>query len=272
MGLQELFVVAMALAPSLAQGQTLRCDRFAIKVTPRGSQLAISLETDLPDPTVVMVGVYRSYWADAPLQEYPINYFESSSTVAEWRQPRTVSVDDNVWRQKLDERLRMLAAAGEATRPARIGMDIAVSFTVPINQPDPRFGPSNRNLVGARVARTGLRVVEAESKLRRPLAARGRAALAQYGSPQDLKAGVTYALSRETPLAPELHPSDPVRAIAVIRRLPAGTLITVVTVDHSDTRHPSYRVIAKSPGGSELGTGWIDGIALIGQEIRVIRR
>ena len=271
MGRHKVLVAVMALAPSLVQGQTVQCDRFQLEVTPRGTELAISLDTDLPDATVLMVSVSRSYWAGAPLEEYPLDYYESRSTVADWRHVRRVSVEDGIWRRKLDERLRLLAAAGEPTRPTRIDTLITVSFTVPINQPDPRFGPGNRNLVGARVATTGLRIVRSESKLSRPFAAAGGPAPARYGSPQDLKTGVTYALSRESPLTPERRPSDPVRAMALIRQLPAGTLISIVSVDRSDHDNPWYRVTATSRAGSELGTGWINSIALIGQEIRVVR-
>jgi hypothetical protein len=266
-------LLALMLLPwPSAQAQSVSCDRFALRATPQGNELLVSLETDLPDATVVMVSVSRSYWAGTPVEEYPLDYYEARSTVADWRRPRTISIDDAVWRRQLDERLRLLALAGEAARPARIGNAILVSFTVPVNQPDPRFGPGNRNLVGARVAKRGLRVVAAESRIRRPLGAGAASAASQYASAQGLRAGVTYRLSRETPLAPERRPSDPLRAIAATRRLPPGTLVTVSRIDRSDAANPWYHVAATTAGGTQLGTGWINSIALIGQEITVMSR
>ena len=136
-----LLFLAIALTPSLAFGQTVRCDRFEPNAILERSQLSVSLDTDLPDSTQVMVSVSRSYWADAPLQEYPIAYLETRSTVGEWRKPRIVNVDHAAWRRQLDERVRRLGAAGIAVKVAKTDTDVTVSFTVPVNQTDPRFGP-----------------------------------------------------------------------------------------------------------------------------------
>ena len=56
-----------------------------------------------------------------------------------------------------------------------------------------------------------------------------------------------------------------------MRRIPAGTIITVLSVDRSDASNPWYRVKAASASGTDMGTGWVNRIAVIGQEIRVIR-
>jgi len=268
---RPLLPLLMALMPSLALGQTVTCDRFEPQATLEGSQLTVSLDTDLPDSTVVMVSVSRSYWAGTPLQEYPIDYLESRSTVGEWRKPRVVSVDHAVWRRKLDERVRLLAAAGEPVKVVRPDADVAVSFTVPVNQADPRFGAGNRNLVGKKVATTGLRVVWAERKVSHPFGTVAQPAPAEFGSPDGLVRGLKYRLSRDTPLAPERHPADPLRATALIRHVPAGTIVTVLGVDRSDASNPWYRVSAASASGGDLGTGWVNSVALIGQELKVVR-
>ena len=150
--------------------------------------------------------------------------------------------------------------------------DLTISFIVPINQADSRFGPGNRNLVGRKVARSGLRVVRSEVKVRYPLGVAAQSASIEFGSPEALKPGVKYQLSRETPLAPEgRHPTDPLLAIALIRPMPAGTIISVLSVDRSDQARPWYRVRAASSSGIAFGDGWVNSVALIRQELKVIK-
>ncbi len=265
-----LLVFAFAARAVLAQ--TITCDRFEPQVTLEGSRLTVSLDTDLPDSTTVMVSVSRSYWAGSPLQQYPIDYLETTrSTVGEWRKPHSVGVDHAAWRRKLDDRMRTLAAAGIPDKVVKIDAHVVVSFTVPINQADPRFGTGNRNLVGKKIATTSLRVVQGERRVNHPFATGAQPAPAEFVSPDGLKQGGKYRLSRQTPLMPERHPADLIRAIALIRRVPADTLLTVLAIDRSDPSNPWYRVSAASAAGVVVATGWLNSDALIGQEIRVVR-
>jgi hypothetical protein len=54
--------LSVGLSPSLALGQPFRCDRFEPKAVLEGDCLSISLDTDLPDSTVLVVTVSRSSW------------------------------------------------------------------------------------------------------------------------------------------------------------------------------------------------------------------
>jgi hypothetical protein len=266
-----LLLVLTAALPAVASGQTVTCDRFEPNATLHGSELTVFLDTDLPDWTQIMVSVSRSYWAGVPLQEYPIAYVETKSTVGEWRKPHALRVDHGAWRRRLDEQTRRVGAAGIAVKVAKIDNDVTVSFTVPINQADPRFGPANRNLIGKKVAATGLRVVRAERKVRHPFAPGAEPTTTDFAALDGLKTGAKYQISRETPLMPERHSADPLRAIAAIRRVPAGAILTVLEVDRSDPSNPWYRVSAVSARGTIPLSGWLNSDALIGQEIRVVR-
>jgi hypothetical protein len=252
--------------------ESITCDRFEPSASLRGDQLLVLLDTDLPDWTQIMVSVSRSYWAGNPSEEYPIDYLEADATVAEWRKPRSVSVDNTAWRRKLDERLRMLALAGQPKKVTKIDSDVAVSFTVPINQPDSRFGIRNSNLIGKRIEIKGIRVVRGELKVKYPVTNTAhQPRLTEYGGFESLQIGAKYGLSRETPLVPERHPSNPLRAIASMRRVPAGTIITIAGVDRSDKTNPWYRVKVRSASGATVDEGWINSDALIGQEIKTLR-
>jgi hypothetical protein len=81
---------------------------------------------------------------------------------------------------------------------------------------------------------------------------------------EHLAVGQTMALSRQTPLMPELDPADPMAAIQRMRQLPAGSRIHIQAVARKHGS-PWYQVRASSRSGSSLGSGWINGTALSGQ-------
>lgn len=78
---------------------------------------------------------------------------------------------------------------------------------------------------------------------------------------QSLRVGQLFELSKETPLMPELEPTDPMAALQKMRRLPPRTTIKVLKVSTKDFK-PWYFVAARSPSRSSLGTGWINSTAL----------
>jgi hypothetical protein len=162
-------LLSAGLSPSLALCQPVRCDRFEPKATLGGDGLRLSLDTDLPNSTVIMVTVSRSYWEGTPEREYPLDYFAARSAVKEWRTARAIRVDRAVWQKVLDERNRIAAVLGKPLRIARIDSHLTVALVVPLTQTDPRFGAGNRNLLGTKVLSDGLRVVTDAVRVEHPL-------------------------------------------------------------------------------------------------------
>jgi hypothetical protein len=74
-----------------------------------------------------------------------------------------------------------------------------------------------------------------------------------------LSVGETFPLSKETPLITERNPTDPIAALSRMKRLPAGSQISITGVE-DDNNHLVYQVRVGS-----LESGWIDSIALMGQ-------
>lgn len=80
-----------------------------------------------------------------------------------------------------------------------------------------------------------------------------------------LQRGQLFKLTeRETPLCPEFEPEDPTEAILKIRQLPPGSTIKVLKIKTREST-PWYFVEVVSKTGQSLGSGWINGIALINQ-------
>jgi hypothetical protein len=95
-------------------------------------------------------------------------------------------------------------------------------------------------------------------------------AASKWADPQDLHVGKTYRLSTETPLMPELSPTDPMQALERVKQIGLGGTITVLKIgDKGGT--PWYEVQAKQADGVRLGRGWVNSIALLGQDIGVVK-
>jgi hypothetical protein len=161
-------------APAGAPVNKITSNRFEIRVHRDGHTLSIALDTDLPDETDVMVGVARSYKAavDGKPDEYVESYLDEKSTVAAWRRPKTVDVSDFIFRNALRETRDRVAKAGIQHSTGRISRDVTVSFVVPVNQTDPRFGKGNSNLDGPVVQKEGSwKIIRKEAAVRMPLGA-----------------------------------------------------------------------------------------------------
>ncbi len=238
-------------------------DTFDVRYDLRDGRLTIALATDLGDAAKLMVGVSRSYWEQGSEEEYSVDYFSEQSTVGAWREPRTIRLDNDAWKREIEQRQRVLAAAGEPFTVSRIADNIDIGFVVPVNQ-EPPFERFNANLTGVVVTQSGnLRIVRPEVAVPYPIDATN-VGQTRFADPVNLASERTYRASGEIPLVPEIDPPDPIAAIASIRRLSPGEEFTVLEITLRRST-PWYRV--RTP----LGEGWINSTALLGQEIVVVR-
>lgn len=268
--LSALALVVIGVPPLRCQETQVVANQFDIEYQLVGSTLTFWLETDLPDDTNVMVSVWRLYTEVGSAEKYLVNYFGEKSKIGKWRQAQTVDIDNVKWKRELEARRKGLARAGEPFTVAAIDDHIEVGFTVPVNQESPRFGRMNENLVGSVVTQSGrLRIIRNEIRISFPL--EGSLDSTEYASPRDLRVGFTYRLSRETPLMPEFEPQDPLSALANVMRVPLEGTMTVREV-RMKRGTPWYRVVANVPSGREIGEGWVNSIALIGQDIVIVNR
>ena len=266
-------------SPPLSEGKVeppskegpIKSDKFAIVQSLQGDTLTVSVDTDLPDFTDVMVSVSRSYFEKNSADEFARNYFEEKSTVGRWRQPREVKVSHDIFKASLQEQQRKTAQAGIGGQLDRIEPDVVIGFTVPMFQSNAAFGNRNSNLTGAATTTSGNgRIVRAEVSVRYPLDAKATPG-PQWASRNDLVLGRTYQLSRETPLMANLNPPDFDTQLAVIasrKIIPAGGSITIKEIATKDGGR-WYYVEARDTSAAAIGTGWVNVDALIGQQIQV---
>lgn len=139
-------------AEAVTSADSVICDTFELITNIQGSMLELSLDTDLPDDTVISVTVGRSYWAQGNSKEYSRRYFDQESTVGEWRSRHEIDIDPAGWKRNLKDFQAKIAKATVGFEVARISDDIEVSIIVPINmQTNAAFGDRNKNLKGEAV-------------------------------------------------------------------------------------------------------------------------
>ncbi|HXV74419.1 MAG TPA: hypothetical protein VD713_06785 [Sphingomonadales bacterium] len=93
-----------------------------------------------------------------------------------------------------------------------------------------------------------------------------------YIDPYSLPIGGIYITTEEIPLMSELAPKDPFAAMQKTIYLPAGTKIEIVEISN---KYPSpWYFVNTFPKQekSQLVTGWINSIALIGEKLDVSKK
>ena len=61
------------------------CNKFNISARVSGSIISLSINTDLPDNTVIMISAFRSYWINENSKEHRHDYFSKKSTAGQWK-------------------------------------------------------------------------------------------------------------------------------------------------------------------------------------------
>ena len=111
-----------------------------------GSDLMLSIDTDLPGETEVIVSLRRSYYEVGNSESYARDYFEERSLISRWREPRQIAIDDEAWKADLkahqDEMARI--SSDLAFEIETISNEIEIRAVVHTNQPDPRFRRSRQ--------------------------------------------------------------------------------------------------------------------------------
>jgi hypothetical protein len=166
--------------PANINAPPLRCDSFQVNARFVGDesmdsrQVQVSVNTDLPDETEVMVRIDRSWVNTVEGETYAEDYFSEKSTIGQWRNPRTVDLHYSQFVAGLDRAKQIHASIGEPISVGSIDDAIEVSFIVPVGQSDARFAPQNRNLEGSavKVSYGVMRNVEGKVRLRWPISGR----------------------------------------------------------------------------------------------------
>ena len=259
-----------AEVPSVTETQIV-CDEFELVTKVTGSTLDLSIDTDLPDNTVVMVSVSRSYWEKDNSAAYSVDYFSEKSIIGKWKSKHRIPIASEKWKSALRAKQEEMSRLGLGFDVAFISDKITVRMVVPINQPDPRFGDRNANLSGKAVRTKGIRVVEDEIEIDYPLDSPpvGKSPFPSL-NPLELEIGQAYTVSKQTPLMPSHSPANPIAAMQQIKQIPKGGGFKVLEMVRKKT-NPWYKVTAFDQRKIQIGTGWINSTALLGQELKAYK-
>ncbi len=265
-------ILALIIVVNTADAQVV-CDKFKIDARLTGSALNFSLDTDLPDDTVVMVSVTRSYSRKGETDTYSLNYFSEKGTVTTWKLLHIITIDNDKWKSELRDAQEEMSRLGHGFDVASVCEQITVRIVAPINQPDPLFGKQNSKLTGkaVRVPITGLRIVEDEIDIDYPMDAPpvGKSPFPNLDL-LNLEIGQIYIVSRQTPLLSSHSSADRIAALQSMIPIPVGGGFKVLgTFDNKGTKW--YKVNAFNQGMDQVGSGWINSGALLGQQLKAYK-
>ena len=157
------------LLPGSEGPEQIFCDKFDLNIKLKNSTLTLSVATDLPDDTVIMVSVSRSYFEGGNDTEYSRDYFSEKSFVGKWKSSHEIYLSNKKWKSELQNHRKKMSRIGLGFDIAAVSNKIKIRMVVPINQKNPRFGKRNENLVGMEVRTTEIRIIEDEVEIDYPL-------------------------------------------------------------------------------------------------------
>lgn len=261
----------MASKSGTTKNEKIVCDKFTLVTRLTGSTLFLRVDTDLPDFTGIMVSVDRLYWEKGNSEAYSVDYFDEKSTVGKWKTEQKINIDNVSWRQKLLDRQNSASRAGIGFTVGSISDNISIGITVPVNQDNPLFGEKNANLTGSEiVTKYGMNNVRGEKDISMPLNAK-KEALEKLPSvdPNGLDVNQSYIVNRETPLMPARLASDPASK-GEVKYIPIKGGFKVLEI-YKGNNETWYRATAFKQNRNEIGKGWINSIALLGQKLEPIK-
>ena len=186
--------------------------------------ITLHIDTSLPDNAEVRLRLFRTYEAtsEGKSQTYSQDYLKEESTVAEWRQPRRILIDDDVWAAELQADQDKWVRLGMPFEVDSIDTHIEATAYTYAHKTGERFGFREYPSLSAKIKDIET-VGESEIRALRPMT--NSAAIPNrsmiVGS-DDLESGQAYRLIEDsTPLMPIAGTA------ATIKDLPAGTMFLV---------------------------------------------
>ncbi|NQV19312.1 MAG: hypothetical protein HQ534_12320 [Armatimonadetes bacterium] len=149
----------------------ITCDKFNLHTSLQDNTLYISIESDLPDYTNIIVSISRSYWQKGETDEYSsIKYFTEKSNLKKWKNTKKILLDNTRWKAKLKIREDRMVGKGDLEyQVSKINDNISVDVTVIEKQSNSAFGKNNKNLIGNEVKTENIHVVRKRKEIIYPL-------------------------------------------------------------------------------------------------------
>lgn len=152
------------VAPTLKN--QIVCDTFEITTDMTEKGLSLSLNTDLPDFSEIMVSVSRSYFEKGNDSPFSLEYFSEKSTVGQWRVSKNITLNNATWKSELEDKQKEMAKLNLGFEVDKISEQIDVRMVLPVRQKNPIFGEDNQNLIGKAVKMSGsLKISESEKHI-----------------------------------------------------------------------------------------------------------
>ena len=105
-------LLLLCMNPSSAE---VYCSRFNVllNVDGNGKTISLTLDTDLPNDTRLIVTVGRDYEEHNNTEEYSHNYFSAiKERVGDWREPHQIKVDSGKWKREMETEMESWAKLG----------------------------------------------------------------------------------------------------------------------------------------------------------------
>ena len=151
--MKKLILLISLILLSISCSKKITCDKFIVNTELQNDKLLLSIDSDLPYFTDIIVSVSRSYWEKGKPNEYSLEYSleelnkntYKKATLAIWKNPQIILFDKNNWIAKLKSNQKSMNYHNSLNN---ISDSITVKVEILMKQSNPKFGENNINLIG----------------------------------------------------------------------------------------------------------------------------
>ena len=246
-----------------AANAQISCQVFDLQAELKAGVLSFTLKTDLPEDTVVNVGISRRYWLQGERKARSVEYLFETSAVTNWAESRSVPVGGEAWRKKISEVIARHQRRQPGAALDRADGRIKLEIRTPTNQPNKGFGEHNQNLKGKGVRTDGVwRGMFAVRRFSMDTSGKTEVVkAAKQVQPDAIRSGQVVVIANKITLLPfhdigrpasRLRKAEPVAAGSVLvieRRFRLGAALWYLASHYGDGEEP-------------LATGWVEAAQL----------
>ena len=257
------------------------CNKFTLNNVMSGDQVKVFLQTDLPDNARVGLMVYRSCDGNDN-KVYSIPYFRKTIEAATLKDGVNVNLAKIIWDRQYQNTLRRLKNGNRNFKVKKFSNDITVYCYLGASQKNSSFGSRNVNLKGRAVHKGRFNSVSAKKTFSYPLTLTpNENEVVDKKEPENnsndsieiekLKVGIGYIISRKVPLYPALVNKNTAIIPENVKSIPSNGIFIVKDVKTNDRNIVWYKVEAYNAEDKKIGDGWINSMALVRQELAIIK-
>lgn len=234
------------------------CDEpfVEINTTIVENNLHISLNHNLSPNLEAIIKISRLYQEKIDPTKYALDFYFGEGKLSEWSKPREINISREVWEYAFKKKQIELSRYGLGFEVASVDKLIEIEVLILSNY------NKKKHKYDSLIYKNSKKI---ENKIKTENITKTVIPALDAFS---LNPNITYILSaKQTPLMPALQYNGKANYFSNVMYIPMSGKFTIIEINNTYHSQPWYKVNAYDKNDNKIGVGWINSIALVGQNL-----